>query len=57
MEKEYKQNKSWGEEVQVKKALIIMRDNNISNIHSRLYQKAFGKKGHAKDWDVVIKAL
>ena len=29
----------------------------ISVVRSRLYEKAFGKKGSAKDWDEVIKTL
>ena len=42
----------------VKIALIIMRaKNSVSSIRSRLYQKAFGRKGSAKDWDEVIYSL
>jgi len=42
----------------VKIAVIIMRaKNSVSSIRSRLYQKAFGCKGSAKDWDMVIKSL
>ena len=37
--------------------ILIKAQPTISTTRSRLYQKAFGKKGHAKDWDVVIKAL
>lgn len=29
----------------------------ISTVRSRLYEKAFGKKGSAKDWDEVIRTL
>ena len=29
----------------------------VSTVRSRLYEKAFGKKGSAKDWDEVIKTL
>ena len=42
----------------VKIAVIIMRaKNSVSSIRSRLYQKAFGCKGSAKDWDEVIYSL
>ena len=42
----------------VKIAVMIMRANNsVSSIRSRLYQKAFGCKGSAKDWDEVIYSL
>jgi len=37
--------------------ILIKAQPTISTTRSRLYQKAFGKKGHAKDWDAVIKAL
>ena len=29
----------------------------VSTVRSRLYEKAFGKKGSAKDWDEVIRTL
>ena len=42
----------------VKIAVMIMRaKNSVSSIRSRLYQKAFGSKGSAKDWDEVIYSL
>lgn len=42
----------------VKIAVMIMRaKNSVSSIRSRLYQKAFGCKGSAKDWDEVIYSL
>lgn len=42
----------------VKIAAMIMRaKNSVSSIRSRLYQKAFGCKGRAKDWDEVIYSL
>lgn len=42
----------------VKIAVIIMRaKNSVSSIRSRLYKKAFGCKGSAKDWDEVIYSL
>lgn len=42
----------------VKIALIIMHaKNSVSSIRSRLYKKAFGQKGSAKDWDEVIYSL
>ena len=37
--------------------ILIKAQPTISTTRSRLYQKAFGKKGHAKDWDAVIKSL
>lgn len=37
--------------------ILIKAQPTISTTRSRLYQKAFGKKGSAKDWDTVIKAL
>ncbi len=37
--------------------ILIKAQPTISTTRSRLYQKAFGKKGSAKDWDAVIKAL
>lgn len=37
--------------------ILIKAQPTISTTRSRLYHKAFGKKGHAKDWDAVIKAL
>ncbi len=42
----------------VKIAVIIMHaKNSVSSIRSRLYKKAFGRKGSAKDWDEVIYSL
>ena len=42
----------------VKIAAMIMRaKNSVSSIRSRLYQKAFGCKGSAKDWDEVMYSL
>ena len=37
--------------------ILIKAQPTISTTRSRLYQKAFGKKGGAKDWDAVIKSL
>lgn len=37
--------------------ILIKAQPTISTTRSRLYQKAFGKKGHSKDWDAVIKSL
>ena len=42
----------------LKIAMMVMRaKNSVSSIRSRLYQKAFGCKGSAKDWDEVINSL
>lgn len=39
-------------------ATVIIKDvSSISSIRSRLYQKVFGKKGGAKDWDEFLKTL
>lgn len=37
--------------------ILIKAQPTISTTRSRLYQKAFGKKGSAKDWDAVVKSL
>ena len=37
--------------------LTLHSKSAISVVRSRLYEKAFGKKGSAKDWDEVIKTL
>lgn len=37
--------------------ILIKAQPTISTTRSRLYKKAFGKKGHAKDWDAVVKSL
>lgn len=37
--------------------ILIKAQPTISTTRSRLYQKAFGRKGSAKDWDAVVKAL
>lgn len=39
-------------------ATVIVKDaSTISSIRGRLYQKVFGKKGGAKDWDEFLKGL
>jgi len=39
-------------------ATVIIKDaSTISSIRGRLYQKVFGKKGGAKDWDEFLKTL
>lgn len=37
--------------------ILIKAQPTISTTRSRLYQKAFGKKGSAKDWDAVVMSL
>lgn len=37
--------------------ILIKAQPTISTVRSRLYQKAFGRKGSAKDWDAVIQTL
>ncbi|MBP3766673.1 MAG: hypothetical protein J6I31_00120 [Prevotella sp.] len=37
--------------------ILIKAQPTISTTRSRLYQKAFGKKDSAKDWDAVINSL
>lgn len=37
--------------------ILIKAQPTISTTRSRLYQKAFGKKGSAKDWDAVVNSL
>lgn len=38
-------------------ALTLRSKAAISTVRSRLYEKTFGKKGSAKDWDEVIRTL
>lgn len=38
-------------------SLTLRSKAAISTVRSRLYEKAFGKKGSAKDWDEVIRTL
>ncbi|MBO4315592.1 MAG: hypothetical protein IKX24_01900 [Prevotella sp.] len=37
--------------------ILSVEVNSISMARKRLYEKAFGKKGKAEDWDVFIKSL
>lgn len=37
--------------------LIIKSPSSAGSIRSRLYEKAFGKKGTAKEWDKIIAAI
>ena len=42
----------------VRIAMLTLRSKAaISTVRSRLYEKTFGKKGSAKDWDEVIRTL
>ena len=42
----------------VRMATLTLRSKAaVSTVRSRLYEKAFGKKGSAKDWDEVIRTL
>ena len=38
-------------------SLTLRSKAAVSTVRSRLYEKAFGKKGSAKDWDEVIRTL
>ena len=38
-------------------SLTLRSKAAVSTVRSRLYEKAFGKKGSAKDWDKVIRTL